>query len=109
MATKFDIEDRWPELFVQLDETQRRAVVQSLASAWHEGWTPNREDVETLTDEARGAIDAEEYRRRAHAAARRRTVAVARCWRSTPGSRTSTRRPTRARCATCSTSATRWY
>ncbi|WJY93593.1 hypothetical protein CFAEC_14050 (plasmid) [Corynebacterium faecale] len=27
MATKFDIEDRWPELFVQLDETQRRAVV----------------------------------------------------------------------------------
>ena len=68
MATKFDIEDRWPELFVQLDETQRRAVVQSLASAWHEGWTPNREDVENLTDEARGAIDAEEYRRRAHAA-----------------------------------------
>ena len=65
MATKFDIEDRWPELFVQLDETQRRAVVQSLASAWHEGWTPNREDVENLTDEARGAIDAEEYRRRA--------------------------------------------
>lgn len=45
MATKFDIEERWPELFVQLDETQRRAVVQSLASAWHEGWTPNREDV----------------------------------------------------------------
>lgn len=45
MATKFDIEDRWPELFVQLDETQRRAVVQSLASAWHEGWTPNREEI----------------------------------------------------------------
>ena len=58
------VEDRWPELFVQLDETQRRAVVQSLASAWHEGWTPNREDVENLTDEARGAIDAEEYRSR---------------------------------------------
>ena len=78
MAAEFNIESRWPELFVQLDETQRRAVVQSLASAWHEGWTPNREDVENLTDEARGAIDAEEYRRRAHAAARRRTVAVAR-------------------------------
>lgn len=78
VATKFNIEERWPELFVQLDETQRRAVVQSLASAWHEGWTPNREDVENLTDEARGAIDAAEYRRRAHAAARRRTVAVAR-------------------------------
>ncbi|WP_370517475.1 hypothetical protein [Pseudactinotalea sp. HY160] len=71
MATTFDIEERWPELFAQLDETQRRAVVQSLASAWHEGWTPNREDVENLTDEARGAIDAEEYRRRAHAAVER--------------------------------------
>ena len=56
VATKFDIEDRWPELFVQLDETQRRAVVQSLASAWHEGWTPNREDVENLTDEARAEL-----------------------------------------------------
>ena len=64
MATKFDIEDRWPELFVQLDETQRRAVVQSLASAWHEGWTPNREDVENLTDEARGATRARRSRTR---------------------------------------------
>lgn len=71
MAERFDIEQRWPELFAQLDETQRRAVVQSLAAAWHEGWTPNREDVENLTDEARGAIDAAEYRSRAHAAARR--------------------------------------
>ena len=71
MATKFDIEDRWPELFVQLDETQRRAVVQSLASAWHEGFTPTREDVENVTDYTRGAIDLAEYRRRGHAAARR--------------------------------------
>jgi len=78
VATKFDVEERWPELFAQLDDTQRRAVVQSLASAWHEGWEPNREDVENLTDEARGAIETAEYRRRAHAAARRRTAAVAR-------------------------------
>ena len=78
MAERFDVEDRWPELFEQLDEAQRRAVVQSLASAWHEGWVPNREDVENLTDEARGAIDAAEYRRRAHAAARRRALAVTR-------------------------------
>ena len=78
MATKFDIEDRWPELFVQLDDVQRNSVRQSLAAGWHEGFNPTREDVENLTDEARGAIDAEEYRRRAHAAARRRTVAVAR-------------------------------
>jgi hypothetical protein len=77
MAEKFDIVQCWPELFAQLDATQRRAVVQSLASAWHEGWEPNREDVENLTDEARGAVDWDEYLRRAdQAAERRRKVAA---------------------------------
>lgn len=71
MAERFDIEQRWPELFAELDETQRRAVVQSLAAAWHEGWIPNREDVENLTDEARGAIDEAEYFRRVDAKAER--------------------------------------
>lgn len=71
MATKFDVEERWPELFVQLDDAQRRAVVQSLASAWHEGWEPNREDVADLIDEARGAITFEEYQRRSVAKAER--------------------------------------
>lgn len=78
MAREFDVTERWPELVEQLDETQRRAVLQSLAVAWHEGWSPTREDVENLTDRARGAIDAAEYRRRAHAAARRGVAAVAR-------------------------------
>lgn len=77
MAEKFDIEERWPELFAQLDATQRNAVRQSLAAAWHEGWVPNREDVENLTDEARGAIDEAEYLRRAHEAALRAAPAVA--------------------------------
>lgn len=67
---KFDIEERWPELFVQLDDTQRHAVRQSLAAGWHEGFEPTREDVKNLTDYVRGAIGAGEYRRRAHAAAR---------------------------------------
>ncbi|HEY9334938.1 MAG TPA: hypothetical protein VIQ79_10965 [Kribbella sp.] len=74
MAEQLDIEDRWPELFAPLDEEQRRAVLQSLANAWHEGWEPNREDVENLADRARGAIDQDEYLRRAHAAARRRAT-----------------------------------
>lgn len=74
----FDVTVRWPELFAQLDEAQRDAVTQALAVAWHEGWTPTREDVENLTDRARGAIDAEEYRRRAHAAARRAAATLAR-------------------------------
>ena len=72
MAGSFDIEQQWPELFAQLDAKQRRAVVQSLASAWHEGWEPNREDVENLTDETRGAIDHDEYMRRVRQAAERR-------------------------------------
>ncbi|NAZ15953.1 MULTISPECIES: antitoxin VbhA family protein [Micrococcaceae] len=76
MAEKFDIEERWPELFAQLDDTQRNAVRQSLAAAWHEGWVPNREDVENLTDEARGAIDEAEYLRRAREAARRASSAT---------------------------------
>lgn len=72
MAEIFDIETRWPELFAQLDATQRNAVRQSLASAWHEGWVPDREDVENVTDHARGAIDDAEYLRRVDAAAERR-------------------------------------
>lgn len=74
MAEQLDVEERWPELFAPLDEVQRRAVLQSLANAWHEGWEPNREDVANLTDRARGVIDKEEYLRRAHAAARRRAA-----------------------------------
>jgi hypothetical protein len=75
----FDVEDRWPELFVQLDDVQRNSVRQSLAAGWHEGFTPTREDVENLTDYVRGAIDVEEYRRRGLAAARRAVgVVVAR-------------------------------
>lgn len=71
MTKAFDVTLRWPELFDSLEEPQRQAVVQSLAVSWHEGWTPTREDVENLTDRARGAIDEAEYRRRAHSAARR--------------------------------------
>ncbi|WP_423299634.1 hypothetical protein [Glutamicibacter nicotianae] len=71
MAEKFDIEERWPELFTQLDANQRNAIRQALASAWHEGWVPNREGVENLTDVACGAIDNAEYLRRVREAAHR--------------------------------------
>lgn len=74
--SEFDIEGRWPELFASLDEAQRRAVVQSFVNAWHEGWTPNREEVENLTDLVRGAIDAAEYDRRSDEAAERRRAAT---------------------------------
>ncbi|WP_424449901.1 hypothetical protein [Microbacterium arborescens] len=67
----FDVEERWPELFAQLDADQRDNVRQALAAGWHEGFNPTREDVENVTDYARGAIDWDEYSRRADAAARR--------------------------------------
>ncbi|WP_230006194.1 hypothetical protein [Microbacterium sp. Bi128] len=69
--SQMKIEQQYPELFAQLNDKQRRAVVQSIAAGWHEGWEPTREDVENLTDYARGAIDAAEYDRRSAAAAHR--------------------------------------
>ena len=44
------IEQQYPELFAQLNDKQRRAVVQSLAAGWHEGWEPTREDVDAYAD-----------------------------------------------------------
>lgn len=73
IMTEFEIENRWPELFEHLDRTQRNAVVQSLAAAWHEGWEPNRQDVVDLIDDALGEIDEAEYLRRARQAAQRAT------------------------------------
>ena len=63
----FDIEQRWPELFQNLDERQRLGVRNTLAALWHEGFELTREDVENLTDYAAGVIDADEYRVRARA------------------------------------------
>lgn len=69
MVEEFDIEQRWPELFVPLDARQRQAVRQALAAGWHEGWSPSRSDVERLVAEATGAIDVAEYLRQVRAAA----------------------------------------
>lgn len=77
MAEAFTVEEQWPELFAQLDDVQRNSVRQSLAAGWHEGFNPTREDVENLTDLARGAIDFPDYRRRSLATARREAGAVA--------------------------------
>lgn len=69
----FNIEQRWPELFQNLDEQQRLGVRNTLAALWHEGFELTREDVENLTDYAAGVIDADEYRARAHATVRAQT------------------------------------
>lgn len=70
MTTRFDVEQRWPELFDGLTETQRWSVAQSLAAAWHEGWEPNRADVANLTEYAGGRIDHAEYIRRSDASSK---------------------------------------
>lgn len=64
VSQRFEIEQRWQELFAQLDDDERRSVVNALASSWHEGWFPNRADVENLTLYARGAVTKDEYDRR---------------------------------------------
>ena len=71
MSEIFDFEDRWPELFDRLDARQRNAVRQSLAAGWHEGFEPNREHVENLTDYVLGLIDDSEYERRSRAMVKR--------------------------------------
>ncbi|GLJ79220.1 hypothetical protein [Microbacterium imperiale] len=57
-------------MFVQLDAAQRDSVRQALAG-WHDAFVPTREEVENITDYARGAIDMKQYQRRGHALARR--------------------------------------
>ncbi|WP_404286072.1 hypothetical protein [Glutamicibacter arilaitensis] len=65
MSKILDLQLWWPELFEGLDSRIRNAIVQVLASSWHEGWEANREDVENFTDFICGEYDREEYLRRA--------------------------------------------
>ena len=71
MPDQFTFEDDWPELFAPLDAAQRDSVRQALAAGWHAGFVPTREEVENITDYARGVIDMDKYQRRGDALARR--------------------------------------
>ncbi|WP_104135154.1 antitoxin VbhA family protein [Cryobacterium sp. Y62] len=77
MANSARFDEQWPELFAPLSFAQRHGVLNTLASGWHEGWVPNREDVADLIDFTLGAIDEAEYDRRSEAKPRRRTAALA--------------------------------
>jgi len=59
------LDERWPDLLDHLPATDRYSIVQSVAAGWHEGWTPDREDVQCLVELHRGEIDFDEYRNRA--------------------------------------------
>jgi hypothetical protein len=60
-STGFDLILRWNDSFDQLTATQRNGVVHALASAIHEGWEPNSDDLQNLVDYARGAVTEAEY------------------------------------------------
>lgn len=64
MNARFDVAERWPELFEPLTPAQREGVTRALAAGLHEGWQPQREDVADLADYARGAITFDEYQAR---------------------------------------------
>jgi len=64
MNARFDVVERWPELFELVTPEQRKAVTSALVAGWHEGWQPNRKDVADLIDYARGAITMDEYKAR---------------------------------------------
>ena len=57
----------WPGLFAPLSAEQRRGVLNALASIWHEGWVPSRQDASDLIDFTLGRIDEQEYDRRGRA------------------------------------------
>lgn len=63
--TELDFEGRWPEPFEDLDQEQRRAVVDSFVDGWHSGWEPIQQDVADLTELVAGVITKDEHRARA--------------------------------------------
>ena len=64
MAEYFDLPERYPELFAQLNDKQKRGITQTLASAWLEGYTHSREEVAQLIDLELGRITFEEYKQK---------------------------------------------
>lgn len=58
-----DLEAKWPEIFEDMMPRQVRAVVQTVASSWHEGREPEREHTARLAARVRGDMSKAEYRR----------------------------------------------
>ena len=63
MGEYFDLPDRYPDLFEQLNDKQKRGITQALASAWLDGYEHSREEIARLIDLELGRISWEEYRK----------------------------------------------
>ena len=50
MGEYFDLPDRYPDLFEQLNNKQKRGITQTLASAWLDGYEHSREEIARLID-----------------------------------------------------------
>lgn len=63
MGEYFDLPDRYPDLFEQLNDKQRRRVIDVLVSSWLSGYEHSREEVARFIDLVVGRISGEEYRK----------------------------------------------
>lgn len=77
MAETFDVEQRWPDLFEGLTETERASVLEPLVASWHEGRVIDRAAVELLVRFVRGEVTRVEAIAIAKEAAERRAGVVA--------------------------------
>jgi hypothetical protein len=60
-AAGVDVFELYPDLFVGIDAAVRRCIISHFGSDAHEGWEPNRSDVELLVGYATGRISKAEY------------------------------------------------
>ncbi|OFM97404.1 MULTISPECIES: hypothetical protein [Rothia] len=63
MAEYFDLPERYPELFAQLNEEQYQNVVEPLISSWLEGYDFSRKEVARFIDHELGRISDDEFRK----------------------------------------------
>ena len=69
-TARLNVIELWPELFVEVSDVDAQAIQDACVASWHEGWEPNRADVEDMAAKARGEIDHDELLRRARQRAR---------------------------------------
>lgn len=70
-TARLDVIELWPELFVGVSDVTAQAIQDACVASWHEGWEPDRADVEDMVAQARGEVDLDELLRRARARAAR--------------------------------------
>ena len=47
-TARLNVIELWPELFVEVSDVDAQAIQDACVASWHEGWEPNRADVEDM-------------------------------------------------------------